>query len=141
MPNINDETKKRVIDAITNNYMLICLVDLIADTYEVIQRSDSPGYEMITGGIYSPSIIKEYYTSKHNFRQPFAVIKIGRKTVSYFWLISGFLRTLMSQTPKEGGSGRFRYDQEAEIWSLSRGRGIKKGAALSSGSKGSIYAF
>ena len=63
MANINDETKKQVIDTITNNYMLICLVDLIEDTYEVIQRSDAPGYDMIAGGSYSH--FSEEYNSKY----------------------------------------------------------------------------
>ena len=61
--NINDETKKQVIDAITDNFMLICLVDLIEDTYEVIQRSDAPGYEMISGGCYSR--FSEEYNSRY----------------------------------------------------------------------------
>ena len=62
-PNANDEIKKRVIEALTGNYMLICLVDLITDTYEVIQRSDSPGYDMITGGNYSR--FSEEYNNKY----------------------------------------------------------------------------
>ena len=63
MPNINDEIRKQVIETIANNYMLICLVDLVADTYQVIQRSDSPGYDMITGGVYSQ--FSEEYNCKY----------------------------------------------------------------------------
>ena len=62
-PDLNDEIKKRVIDSITSNYMLICLVDLAADTYEVIQRSDAPGYDMISGGSYSR--FSEEYNSQY----------------------------------------------------------------------------
>ena len=62
-PNSNDEIKKQVIEAITGDYMLICLVDLAEDTYEVIQRSASPGYEMIVDGIYSR--FSEEYNRKY----------------------------------------------------------------------------
>ena len=61
--NSNDEIKKQVIEAITGDYMLICLVDLAEDTYEVIQRSASPGYEMIVDGIYSR--FSEEYNRKY----------------------------------------------------------------------------
>ena len=63
MADINDEIKRQVIETLTGNYLLICLVDLIADTYEVIQRSDSPGYELINGGSYSR--FTEEYNSKY----------------------------------------------------------------------------
>ena len=60
---INDGIKKKVIETLTDNYMLICLVDLVEDTYEVIQSSNAPGYEMITGGVYSH--FSEEYNSKY----------------------------------------------------------------------------